>query len=272
MILLNPKFLVLVALIVGGAYLATRGPGPGDVREWKVTHKADQVIQDKTRPVTDDAATRLRVSGEGQFSKDVVDNTAPPPPKEELTVDNLVKEVGRVSAMTPEYVPTVPLMGRLATAMVKEDPTFITFGHLAPGVAGEFRSGPNQPPKIVLSNDLKRLHEKGVPVAMIAPVLAHELDHFFWYMTRDISLARTHEVERQAMVSTAAYLEVMKRGGPKGYTGQAGGKKGDGEAVDARPEDEEVARYKRFLKKIRNSLFGGNVDGLVKEHYGTDKR
>lgn len=271
MILLNPKFLVIVALIVGGAYLATRGPGPGDVREWKVTHKADQVIQDKTRPVTEDAATKAKSQATLQFGRDVVDNTAPPPPKEELSVENLVKEVARVSAMTPEYVPTVPLMGRLATAMVKEDPTFITFGHLEPGVAGEFRSGPNQPPKIVLSNDLKRLHDKGVPVAMIAPVLAHELDHFFWYMTKDIQLARTHEVERQAMVSTAAYLEVMKRGGPKTYTAH-GGKKGDGEAVDARPEDEEVARYKRFLKKIRNSLFGGNVDGLVKEHYGTDKR
>lgn len=263
----------MVALILGGAFLATRAPSPGDVKEWKVAAKTEDVITRKAIEEPrdyDDAAARAKAQASLRFSAEVVDNTPPAPKKEELTVENLVKEVGRVSRNTPSYVPTVPLMGRLAAAMMAEDPSFITFGDLEPGVQGVFISGPRQPPKIVLSNDLKRMHEKGVPLAMIAPVLAHELDHFFWYMTKDIQLAKTHEVERQAMISTAAYIEVMKKGGPHTYTGKDG-KKGDGDAVDARPPDEEVSAYYKFLKKIRASLFGGSVDQLVKDHYGTDK-
>jgi hypothetical protein len=270
-IILNPKLLVLVALIVGGAYLTTRSAE--DVKEWKVTAKADEIIESKAAQLpAEDAASRQKAQASLQFTKDVVDNTAPPPPPPKpLTVENLIAEVDRVSNMTPSYVPTVPLMGRLATAMVKEDPNFITFGDLEPGTKGVFISGPNHPPKIVLSNDLKRMSDKGVPIAAIAPVLAHELDHFFWYLTKDISLAKTHDVERQAMVSTAAYIEVMKHGGPKGYTGAKKNSK-DGDAVDARQEDAETAAYMKFLKKIRASLFGGNVDGLVKEHYGTGEK
>lgn len=271
MIILNPKLLVLVALIVGGAYLTTRKAD--DVREWKVTAKADQIIESKAAELpAEDALTKQKQQSTLQFTQDVVDNTAPPPaPPKELTVENLVAEVDRVSNLTPSYVPTVPLMGRLATAMVKEDPNFITFGDLEPGTKGVFISGPNHPPKIVLSNDLKRMSDKGVPIAALAPVLAHELDHFFWYLTKDMRLAKTHDVEKQAMITTAAYIEVMKHGGPKGYTGAKKNNK-DGEAVDARQEDEETARYMKFLKKIRASLFGGNVDGLVKEHYGTGEK
>lgn len=272
MILLNPRLLAIVALIVGGAFVATRDAGEDDIKEWKVSHAADDVIrkkvlQEKDIPL-DGEAEQTKAAGALEFKKatEPVDGRAP---RRELTAQELVAEVGRVSKDSPAYVPTVPLMGRLAQAMMAEDPTFITFGDLGPGVKGEFRYGPGQDPKIVLSNDLKRLHDKGVPIATIAPVLAHELDHFFWYLTQDLMRAKTHDVEKKAMVSTAAYLEIMKHGGPGGYTGK---KKGDGDAVDARPEDQEVAAYYRFLKKIRASLFGGKVDELVKEHYGTDKR
>lgn len=272
MIILNPKLLVLVALIVGGAYLGTRKAD--DVREWKVAAKADEIIESKAAQLpAEDAASRQKQQASLQFTKDVVDNTAPPPPPPKpLTVENLIAEVSRVSDMTPAYVPTVPLMGRLATAMVKEDPQFITFGELEPGVKGAFIHGPGHAPKIVLSNDLKRMSDKGVPIAALAPVLAHELDHFFWYLTKDMRLAKTHDIEKQAMVSTAAYIEVMKHGGPRGYTGKGKKNNADGEAVDARQEDEEAARYMKFLKKIRASLFGGNVDGLVREHYGTAEK
>jgi hypothetical protein len=267
-LILNPRFIAIVALILGGGYALTHSTG--DVKEWKVSAKADEVIAHKTGAIdyAEGEAERVKGGGTVSFGKayDTVDASTPPPPPEPLTAENLVKEVKKVAADTPAYVPTVPLMGRVAEAMLQEDPSFITFGALAPGVLGEFRSGPNQPPKVVLSTDLRRMHEKGVPVAMIAPVLAHELDHFFWYLAKDIRLAKTHDVEKRAMVSTAAYIEVMKHGGPGGYS--ANKKKGDGDAVDARAEDAEVSEYYKFLKKVRASLFGGQVDQLVKDHYG----
>lgn len=275
MLVFNPRLLAIIALILGGAYVGMRRGGADDVKEWKVSHAADDVIRKKVLKesgrASEGEAERTRSGGELEFGKarGAVESAAP---RRELTAEELVGEVARVSKDTPAYVPTVPLMGRLAQAMLREDPAFITFGDLDPGVRGVFiaSSDPRQGPKIVLSNDLKRLHDKGVPIAMIAPVLAHELDHFFYYLTRDLMRAKTHEVETKAMVSTAAYLEIMKRGGPRGYTG-SDKKKGDGEAVDAREPDQEVAAYYRFLKKIRASLFGGKVDELVKENYGTDK-
>lgn len=274
MLLLNPRLLAIVALIIGGAFVATRETGDGAIREWRVTHKADEVIRKDVLRADeiplDGEAERVQSGGRVEFSRRTgeVDNRVPPKP---LTVENLVAEVARVSRDTPGYVPTVPLMGRLAQAMMNEDPTFITFGDLEPGVKGVFTAGPGHAPKIVLSNDLKRLHDKGVPIATIAPVLAHELDHFFYYLTRDLMRADRHDVEKTAMVSTAAYIEVMKHGGPGGYTGKKKG--GDGDAVDGRkPEDEEVTAYYKFLKKIRASLFGGSVDQLVKDHYGASDK
>lgn len=269
MLILNPRLLVILGLIVGGAVLATRSVDEEKVREWKVATKADEVIRhdvlqegelERAKGSSSKAAELFVQEGEVDVSL----------PKRELTAENLVAEVKRVSAGTPDYVPTVPLMGRLAESMMKEDPSFITFGQLDEGTMGVFVSGPNQAPKIVLSNDLKRMHDKGVPIAMIAPVLAHELDHFFWYLTKDLMRAKTHDVEKAAMVSTAAYIEVMKHGGPGGYTGKKKG--GEGEAVDARPDDQEVAAYYKFLKKIRASLFGGQVDQLVKDHYGPPEK
>ncbi len=273
MLILNPRLLAIVALIIGGAYVATRDNGDAGIKQWQVTHKADQVIRKEVLKSDeiplDGEAERVQTAGRVEFAA-AVDSRTPPRP---LTVENLVAEVDRVARTSPDYVPTIPLMGRLAQAMMKEDPTFITFGDLPSGVKGEFTYGPGHAPKIVLSNDLKRLHDKGVPIATIAPVLAHELDHFFFYLTKDLMRAKTHDVEKEAMITTAAYLDVMKRGGPGGYTAK---KKGDGDAVDGRKpeeEDPEVAAYYKFLKKIRASLFGGQVDQLVKDHYGTgDKR
>lgn len=264
MLILAPRVLTIIALALGGAFLATRKAEEGAVREWKVSHAADQVIV-KRVSVPDGAAERARAQATLRF-EEAVDNR--PPPRKPLTVESLVAEIVRVSALAPRYVPTVPLMGRLAQAMLREDPGFITFGELEPGVGGVFRwtSDGKGDPKIVLSNDLRRLHEKGVPAALIAPVLAHELDHFFEYMAGRTRTRSRHQIEKSAHVSSAAYLDILRYSGPGGYTGR---KKGDGEVVDSRAEDSEVAAYYRYLRKLRASLFGGRVDELVHEHYGT---
>lgn len=267
MLILNPRLLVVLGLIVGGVVLTTRSVDEGKVREWRVSAKADEVIRHDV--LKEGELERAKSRSQRQADMVVLDGeVSVAGPKRELSAENLVAEVKKVSAATPAYVPTVPLMGRLAESMLREDPDFISFGALPDDVGGRFYVNKDgRGPKIVLNSDLHRLHEKGVPIAMIAPILAHELDHFFYYLKKDIVRARVHDVEKKAMVSTAAYIEVMRHGGPGGYTGK---KKGDGEVVDGRPSDEEeVAAYYKFLRKVRASLFSGRMDELVHDHYGT---
>jgi hypothetical protein len=264
-LIFNPKILALLALMGFGS-LILMGPRQRTLKAPKAAVVSGGAAAARTLKTHTDEFDALkqasRLKAEGRAAPDAFDSRPPPPPKEEeFSIDLLIRAMKEGMAGVPEYVPNLPFMVSLARSMLAADPNSIRVAPMPQGTLGEFDWNDRNHLQIRLSPDLKRLHQKGVPARLLAPVLVHELDHMLGYLYRRKHPGETrHNAEQSAFRSQGLYVFGLS----------LRGKGPDNETVEATDYDPEKKAYMDELRKLRKTMLSGELPQFIKERYGGD--
>jgi len=220
----------------------------------------------KTTPFHNDLEAKIRLKGERELDRLASPGRREEPHDPDEFVDNgrhfSLQELLTVMAISvqsvPSFVPTLPYASVLAQGLFSVTPDAIRVGALQDGALGTYNFHDDRHhPYIVLSEAVPRLYEKGVPLILLVPILAHEIDHFLAYLQKEMPVRSQNEIEERAFKTMALHLF-------------ASGDALDREAVKAEREgaDPEVQEYYRFLKRTRKAFWQGKLPQLVRELYG----
>lgn len=272
-VMLSPRLFFVFALVFSAGYaLMPRkeaAPRTIDARavSWVAT-RLDKSTSTLASPADDGSLEALRAAGDANMNTLLDARPAQPPPAkppetrtlEELTVAALIRALEAALRSVPDAIPHLPLIPGMVHAIVREDPNAISFGPVPAGAWAYFTpSAPGSSrPKIVMSEDLKRLHTRGVPTPLLADVLLHELDHWMLYALGKNKGMKRNDIEESAFRSEGYFLSAMMPN--KGH---------GGDAVDATGDPERDA-YLAELKKIRSKMFAGELPQMIRESYGPD--
>lgn len=256
-LLLNPKIIALLVLMGAAVWIAS------PKTDARLIEKAADAGARHVRQTTGQYE-RLKERGEllsGKLEKaQMVDSRPVPKPREPFTVKALIEAMKEGIANVPAYVPNLPMMGALADAFIAYDKEGISVSPtpLGQGALAHFDWSDPKRLRIRLSPDIKRLHEKGVPMKLLAPILVHELDHMINYLYRRKHPGRTRRQDEHGAFSAEVFYMMGI-----GYGGKA-------EAVDASEYDPEKQAYLDDLKRVRKNLFSGDLKELIKDRYSSD--